>query len=930
MEHILDYNADVVFFSETWMEAVRNDITAIMKSHGYKLLHNRRRDREKELGGGVGIMLKALMIHKQISSKQFTSFEHTIVNIQVNGNSKLTLITIYRLQFIATNIFLDEFIEFLEMLSTSTENFVLSGDINLHLETDEHYAVCLKEIFVMFNLVQYVAFPTHKLGHTLDVVIARYDSPSICELTSNNVHLSDHFMVNFKVEVTSSKHETKTVMYRDLNSVNNEQFSTEVKQIYETVPPGNMKDKALAYNTVMKEIADTHAPLKRKEIKIVPSAPWFDSEYKELRKSRRKAEKKYKKSGLPEDRIKFINLRKQTTNLAFNKKRQHYSEKINECGKNGKSLYTCVNKLLDIKQDMVLPSHSSGVELANQFKIYFKEKISDIRKSFPLKANQTFDASTFNNGSVLDVFEPASEDEIRSIILTYGVKCSPEDPIPVQLLNRNLDVFIPIWLDLVNLSLSQGSMDGLKNAILTPLIKELDDLIDTDILKNYRPISNLLFLGKLIERVVGIRLDSHMERNNLHCNKQYGYKKNHSTELLLTKIVNDLLLACDKKIPTLLMFLDLSAAFDTVDQSILLNILRDEIGIRGIALQWFASFLMGRTQKVKIGDAYSSEDSLDFGVAQGSILGPKLFNIYTRSFPKTMQNVAYSAEGFADDHQLRKQFSLVCQVNALGENLNKAFWEIESWMNKFFLKLNSSKTKIIVVAPPSVQKDIIINGTFINGKCIRFVDCAKNLGVLLDAELSFNKQVNKVISSCFITIRLLTRIKSYLNINQLKTLVSSLVFSKLDYCNILYYGLNSQTIKKLQSVQNSAARLVYKINCFDRVPTHDLFKQLHWLQVKERIVFKVLLVVHKCVIGSAPPDLLSIIRFSASDRTRKLDTQLCNGVFGDRAFSVCGPKLWNALPLHLRMESVTDKFEKSLKTFLFTNAGRFYELVNMK
>jgi len=234
------------------------------------------------------------------------------------------------------------------------------------------------------------------------------------------------------------------------------------------------------------------------------------------------------------------------------------------------------------------------------------------------------------------------------------------------------------------------------------------------------------------------------------------------------------------------------------------------------------------------------------------------------------------------------------------------------------------------VAPPNVLKDIIINGTFINGKCIRFVDSAKNLGVILDAELSFHKQINKVISSCYCTIRQLSRIKAFLDINQLKTLVSSLIFSKLDYCNILYYGLNTTTQKKLQSVQNSAARLVFKINCFDKVPSDELFKQLHWLKVKERIIFKVLLVVHKCIVGVAPPDLTNLIQLSNSDRTCKLAIKKSNGLFGDRAFSVCGPKLWNGLPLNLRTETSTDNFKKSLKTFLFSNARRFYELVYIK
>lgn len=448
--------------------------------------------------------------------------------------------------------------------------------------------------------------------------------------------------------------------------------------------------------------------------------------------------------------------------------------------------------------------------------------------------------------------------------------------------------------------------------------------------KNYRPVSNLQFLGKLIERIVGSRLDNHMDVNNLHSSKQYGYKKNHSTEMLLAKIVDELLLSCDKKTVTLLLFLDLSAAFDTVDQEKLLHILRKEIGIQGTALKWFKSFLQGRTQKVKIGDSYSEDDTLDFGVAQGSILGPKLFNIYTRSFPKTMNEIRYSAEGYADDQQLRKQFNLLFQINVLGENLQNCFQVIDSWMMEHFLKLNASKTKIMVVAPPSLRKEVVVNGTFINGKCVRFVDCAKNLGVLFDSHLSFDSQINKVVSSCFATIRSLSRIKHFLNRDQLTILVCALIFSNLDYCNILYYGLKAETIRKLQRVQNSAARLVFKMNLFDRVNTDDLFQQLHWLKVRERIVFKVLLTVHKCVNNQAPADMMEMFRFVRSDRSKKLDLRRCNGVMGERALSVCGPKLWNALPLGMRVEPCVEKFKKSLKTFLFKDADRFYNIVNMK
>ena len=928
LEHVSDHDADIVFLSETWMEAEKNDITAAVKASGYTLIHNRRRGREKEKGGGVGVMVKSTMSYKHTNGKAFSSFEHTMVTVKLTNNTKLILITIYRLQFISAQTFINEFTEFLEMLSVMPENFVLSGDVNFHLETNEQYALVIKDLFETFNLVQHVDFPTHRKGHTLDLVLTRKGSPNINNLHSSDVQLSDHFMLIFDIEAEVQKHEERTITYRNLKAVDNETFSNEVKEILQGVTDMSFGDRVSKYNNVMKELVDKYAPLKTKLIKVVPNAPWFDTEYVELRKSRRKAEKKFKSSKSDADKKVFVDLRKRTTDLAFQKKREYIADKINTC--NGtKALYSCVNELLDKKKSSVLPSHNSSKELATRFNTYFKEKIRKIRESFPPSEANYSSANNFA-GTYLEVLKPATEDEIRSIIKEHGLKCSPEDPIPALLLKSCTDTFIPIWLDLVNLSLEQGSIECLKGAVLLPLIKELDSTIDTEILKNYRPVSNLQFLEKLIERVVANRLDDHMETNHLHSSKQYGYKSDHSVELLLTKVVNDLLLGCDKKIPSLVMFLDLSAAFDTVDQNKLIDILRDQVGIRGIALKWFISFLCGRTQKVKIGDEYSSNETLDFGVAQGSILGPKLFNIYTKPFPDQLQVVSVSVEGYADDHQLQKKFNLAFQVKVLGEGINKTFDVIESWMRNNFLKLNSGKTKIMIVAPEGIKREIIINGTFINGSCVRFVECAKNLGVLVDSTLSFDAQVQKVVSTCFHTIRQLSRIKYYLNTEQLQQLVCSLVLSKLDFCNILYYGLKSETISKLQSVQNSAARLACKVNRFDGVRSNELFQKLHWLRVRERITFKMLVTVHKCVNGNAPVDLMEMINFSHSNRTKKLEIKKSIGGMGDRAFSVAGPRLWNALPMTLRIETDVEEFKKLLKTYLFKNNELFYEIVNRK
>ena len=274
----------------------------------------------------------------------------------------------------------------------------------------------------------------------------------------------------------------------------------------------------------------------------MPRAPWFDTDYKELRKKRRKAEKKYKQSKSSDDKTAFTKLRKLTTDLAFTKKKKYFSDQINQCSSK-KSLYTCVNRLLDKSKTEVLPSHNSPKDLASKFNSFFKDKISDIRRQFP-QTDKAFYSKSFR-GTRLEVFRPATLDEIKSIVSKYGLKSSTEDPLPSKLLSLVSDLLIPIWLELVNLSLEQGSMDCLKSAVILPLLKGLDSVLDAEIFKNYRPVSTLQFLGKLIERIVGSRLDEHMDYNNLHCRNQYGYKKGHSTETLLVKIVNDLLLSCD-------------------------------------------------------------------------------------------------------------------------------------------------------------------------------------------------------------------------------------------------------------------------------------------------------------------------------------------------------------------------------------------------
>ena len=221
------------------------------------------------------------------------------------------------------------------------------------------------------------------------------------------------------------------------------------------------------------------------------------------------------------------------------------------------------------------------------------------------------------------------------------------------------------------------------------------------------------------------------------------------------------------------------------------------------------------------------------------------------------------------------------------------------------------------MAPPSVQQEIIIHGIFIGNDCIRFVDSAKNLGVVLDNILSFEIQINKIVKSSFSTIKKLSQVKGFLSKEDIQQLVSSLIFSLLDYCNSLYYGINSNLIKKLQHVQNCAAMLVSKrripAGCMDKVLT-----DLHWLKVKFRCIYKILLIVHSCIHGNAPTEIISLLQYADSSRTMNLKEAKTSNKYGDKAFSHVGAKLWNLLPRKIRDIDNTLDFKKALKTFLMT------------
>ena len=515
----------------------------------------------------------------------------------------------------------------------------------------------------------------------------------------------------------------------------------------------------------------------------------------------------------------------------------------------------------------------------------------------------------------MEHFKPVDEEELKKLVKEFGVKTSTEDPLPAKFLSLVIDEALPCLTKLINQSLSEGSIDGVKLAVLDPLLKKSG--LDIDTKKNYRPVNNLVFISKLIERVVKVRLNEHMHVNRLHIPNQFGYKEHHSTETMMLGLVNDVLMGFDNEQCTVMLFLDLSAAFDTIDVEKLLEILEKEIGVSGIALKWFRSFLTGRTQKVRIGGEFSKTMEVLFGVPQGSVLGPILFNIYVRSLPLIFETCQFKSTAFADDSNGSKTFSLEFQFDILTKDVPKCMAEIAHWMNLMFMKINPDKTEIVLFHPKSLHGRVVIKGTFIENQCIRFSTEVKNVGVWLDEQLNLKKHINKIVSHCFKLLKDIGRVRNVLTEKHTEMLVHAVSSSRLDYCNSLYINMNKDNIFKLQKVQNAAARLVTRRRKRDSIS--GTLANLHWLNVESRIIFKVILLVYKSIHGQCSENLtLSYKQYNCRpDDYLQLELKMVKTKYGRRTFTYAGPRLWNALPLQIRTIDNVNVFKRQLKTILF-------------
>jgi hypothetical protein len=531
----------------------------------------------------------------------------------------------------------------------------------------------------------------------------------------------------------------------------------------------------------------------------------------------------------------------------------------------------------------------------------------------------------------LSSFVKVSVEEVAKIVKSSPSKQCSLDPIPTWLLKDLLDILASPITFIVNLSLTSGTVPSdMKHALVRPLLKKAS--LDRDLLKNYRPVSNLSFVSKVVEKAVDKQVSKHLTTHNLYAPMQSAYRPKHSVETALVRVHNDFMQAMDSSQGIILVLLDLSAAFDTIDHDILLHRLEQEVGITDSALGWFESYLGDRFQSICINGQKSKPVLLQHGVPQGSVGGPKDFTMYTPLINIIANMYGVSVHLYADDTQLYVSFNLDSpdSMKHAISKLEECIAHIAAWMKANKLQLNAEKTEAIIVCHPQHRHKLQHRTITIGNTSVVPSSSVRNLGAIFDHNMSMADQITAICRSLNFQLRSIGRIRKFLTRKSAETIVHSVITSRLDTNNALLQGISKTQLDKLSRVQRTAARVV---TCTKKYTRINILNELHWLPVAQRISFKILVLVFKSLNGLGPQYLTELLDAYVPTRSLRSKDQLLLLIpktrlitAGDRAFRVAGPKLWNVLPNDVRSAKSLVTFKSKLKSYLFKQAKRDNDL----
>jgi len=901
---IKERNIDILCISETWLhQEISSNFISIPNFHVYRCDAGR--------GGGVCIYVSDTLKSNKMSSTivNHTAVEDIWVTVQSSMYPSFLVGTIYRHPHATTESF--DYLENISReMSLKRKPLFILGDLNDDLNKPN---AKLHGIINKNKLEQLIKKPTRITENTssiLDVIIT--NRPDIILHTDAvPCHIADHELLTLTINVEKPKRKPVTKTSRDLTQYNPQLLCQHIianeSLLSEILTTDDVNRQVNILTHVIKNGIDASAPFKTKTVRR-PPAPWISDNIKRAINDRNNTHKALKINRYDTAlQAEYKHKKRNVKTLLLCAKTNYFKSKFNECRNDSAETWKLVNTLV--------PKEKQNTDISINNIEHFNNFFAEIgRRTYEQTIAPTYQHNINETRPTTNFFRPQPVG-VETIILTIKhlrkTNSVGADGIAHRFINDSLPAIAYYLTVIINTSIVTGVYPSLwKHGIITPIFKSGD----RDEINNYRPITILPIISKVLEKIVANQLTSFLEENNLISNTQHGFRSKLSTETALLKVTDEIYKNIDNNQINLLTLCDLSKAFDSVSHELLVKKLTNH----EIDHFWFKSYLSARTQSVKIHEKVSSKQPISFGVPQGSILGPILFIIFINDLSSIAKNCLLIQ--YADD----SQFLHAASVNNLNELIGKTkqtLTEAKKYFDMNGLKLNPQKTQCIFIGSrqniAKIPTDTVID---FQGCCIKPNTTVKNLGVHVDRYMTFETHIDHIYRKVMGTLIYLNHIKNKIPTETRIAVIQTLALSIINYCLNIWGSTNKTQIQRTQKLQNFAARVALgNVNKYDHITPH--INKLKWLKVHQKYTYNTCILIHKIIQGNYPNWLLPIqttgnITGVHTRQNNSLYIRRSNTETGARNMQIRGLVIWNQLPENIRNISNQKTFKTKVKEHL--------------
>ena len=836
-------------------------------------------------------------------------------------NRTLLIAQVYRpprSEHIFTQNWLDRVENSLQLAYSENKNIILMGDVNIDLWKPHPLDTKWLELCSNFGLVQIITEPTRvtKTSESLIDHICVSEDAEIFDKTAVKYSISDHSPVLVKLDMKNKLQNPKftEIKYRNFQKCNHEALREDFENaVWPDCNNLDVNEAVESFTSTFTSIIDKHFPLTTKRVKRIKQPGWMNPEIMKCMKLR----DSFKKKGLHKDYKFYRNL---TSKMLRKAKSEYYRDYVETNKENPTKLAKLFDELSGKCKDNSVTSLTyndktltKDKDIAEAFNLHFT---NITKKYIPDKNGKTKPKLDHIKEFVAARVPPnnffkiplITELEVEKFLTKLDTtKATGLDNIDAKFLKLAAPFITKTLMEICNLSISSNTVPASwKIAKVAPMYKK-DNKDDPS---NYRPISILPILSKLLERHVANYLFEFLTNHDLLATRQSGFRPKHSCETAMHLMVDEWVSHMFQSEIVGVLYIDFCKAFDLVDHSLLLEKMKI-YKFNEDSLAWFASYLSGRKQCVKVNKSMSDEQPITEGVPQGSILGPLSFLISVNDLP--MQDSLENLSLFADDATETAHGTDVKSVEA---QLQTKSGKVDDWCLDNNMVLGIDKTKCMLMGSQQKLRSIENSDKCLNievqGQKIEQVTSEKLLGVQIDNSLTWNDQIKKVKKTALFKISLLRKIKKFLPQTTRKTFFNYYIKPHLNYCSSVWGQTSKENLNTVNKLQKQAARLILDKDY--NTPSDEMFKELQWQTFPENVQYQQALLVYKSLNNLAPPYMKNMFQYVRDVGRTNLRSVTNHKLYVPRAhpksIRYSGPTIWNNIRLDVRTAKTVGQFKQ--------------------